>query len=72
MGGTLGSDMFQRMKWRGDVGDREGFLRYAANALSQLQRIASAAAGDISPTPYTEHPAHYTLRPSPKILISRP
>ena len=63
MGGTLGKDMFQRMKWRGDVGDREGFLRYAANALSQLQRIAAAAAGNFSPPPYTQHTTPCGLHP---------
>lgn len=43
--GSLGGDIFQRLKWRGDNSEREGLLRYAANALSQLQRIESAAAG---------------------------
>ena len=43
--GNLGSDIWQRLKWRGDLREKEGFWRYAANALSQVQRIRRAAAG---------------------------
>ena len=32
--GNLSSDIWQRMKWRGHLRDKEGFWQYAANALS--------------------------------------
>ena len=39
---AFATDMFERMHLRGDVATRR-YLNYAANAFSQMQRIAAAA-----------------------------